>query len=32
VFVFIAGRGIYAAADPAAAARHFQEVIAATYA
>ena len=32
VFVFIAGRGIYAAADPAAAAEHFQEVIAATYA
>lgn len=32
VYVFIAGRGIYAAADPAAAAQHFQEVIAATYA
>ncbi len=32
VFVFIAGRGIYAADDPAAAARRFQEVIAATYA
>lgn len=32
VFVFIAGRGIYAAGDPAAAAKHFQEVIAATYA
>jgi 3-dehydro-L-gulonate-6-phosphate decarboxylase len=32
VYVFIAGRGIYAAADPAAAAQHFQEIIAATYA
>lgn len=31
VFVFIAGRGIYAAADPAAAAKHFQDVITATY-
>jgi 3-dehydro-L-gulonate-6-phosphate decarboxylase len=31
VFVFIAGRGIYAAADPAGAAKQFQAVIAATY-
>ncbi len=31
VFVFIAGRGIYAAADPAAAAQHYQDVIAQTY-
>jgi 3-dehydro-L-gulonate-6-phosphate decarboxylase len=31
VSIFIAGRGIYAAADPAAAARHYQDVIAATF-
>jgi 3-dehydro-L-gulonate-6-phosphate decarboxylase len=31
VFIFIAGRGIYAAADPAAAAQHYQDVIAQTY-
>jgi 3-dehydro-L-gulonate-6-phosphate decarboxylase len=31
VYVFIAGRGIYAAEDPARAAWNFQEAIAATY-
>jgi 3-dehydro-L-gulonate-6-phosphate decarboxylase len=31
VYVFIAGRGIYAAEDPAGAAWNFQEAIAATY-
>ncbi len=31
VYVFIAGRGIYAAADPAAAAKNFQDVIAKTF-
>jgi 3-dehydro-L-gulonate-6-phosphate decarboxylase len=32
VFVFIAGRGIYGAADPAAAAHRYQEAIRATFA
>lgn len=31
VYIFIAGRGLYAAADPAVAAEHFQKVIAATF-